>query len=156
MKIARRDMADRLSLERDLALARIYQPADDARRGALAGPGFADQTDALAGADHHRKVCYRRGALIEPLCEFLHLKQWRCTRRRLGSGRDLLCNAAPLLLFRHQVRDTGTRRRRSRNEPLGVGVPWSAEKSRRLGLLDQPALLHHHDAVTVAGGETEV
>jgi hypothetical protein len=49
VKIARRDMADRLSLERDLALARIDQPADDARRRALAGTGFADQADALAG-----------------------------------------------------------------------------------------------------------
>src|SRR6185436_17644189 len=70
MKIACRDVADRLSLERDLTLARIDQPANDARRCALAGTGFADQTDTLAGADRHRKVCYRRGALIEPLCEF--------------------------------------------------------------------------------------
>src|SRR6478736_7822072 len=69
VKIARRDMADRLPLERDLALARIDQPADDARRRALAGAGFADQADALAGADRHGKVCYRCGALIEPLGE---------------------------------------------------------------------------------------
>src|SRR6187431_428535 len=32
VKIAGRDVADRLSLKRDLALARIDQPADDARR----------------------------------------------------------------------------------------------------------------------------
>src|ERR1043165_686341 len=43
VKITRRDMADRLSLERDLALARVDQAADDARRRALAGAGFADQ-----------------------------------------------------------------------------------------------------------------
>src|SRR4051812_6464414 len=73
VKIARRDVADRLSLECDLALARIDQPADDARCRALAGTGFADQTDALAGADRHRKVRHRRSALIEPLCELLHL-----------------------------------------------------------------------------------
>src|SRR5688572_6106011 len=75
VKIAGRDMADRLSLECDLALARIDQPADDARRRALAGTGFTDQTYALAGADRHGKVCHRRGALVEPLCEFLHLEQ---------------------------------------------------------------------------------
>ena len=33
---------------------------------------------------------------------------------------------------------------------------WRAEERLRFGLLDQPALLHHHDAATVAGGETEV
>src|SRR5215218_8967431 len=48
VKIAGPDVADRLSLERDLALARIDQPADDARRRALARSGFANQTDALA------------------------------------------------------------------------------------------------------------
>src|SRR6476469_1495872 len=83
VKIACRDMADRLSLERDLALARIDQPADDARRRALARSGFADQTDALTGADRHGKIRYRGGALIEPLDEFLHLQQRRRARRGL-------------------------------------------------------------------------
>src|SRR6185295_17351564 len=72
VKIACRDVADRLSLERDLSLARVDQAADDARRRALAGAGFADQTDALAGADRHGKVRHRRSPLIEPLGEFLY------------------------------------------------------------------------------------
>src|SRR5438132_10545350 len=56
VEVARRDMADRLSLEGDLALARVDQAANDARCRALAGTGLADQTDTLAGVDHHRKV----------------------------------------------------------------------------------------------------
>src|SRR6187549_2321781 len=75
VKIARRDMADRLPLERDLPLARIDQPANDPRRRAFAGSGFTDQADALAGADRHGKVRQRRGALIEAFSEFLHLEQ---------------------------------------------------------------------------------
>src|SRR4051812_23780846 len=74
MEVACRDMTDRLPLECNLPFARIDQPADDARRRALAGAGFADQTDALTGADRHGKVRHRGGALIEPLDEFLHLQ----------------------------------------------------------------------------------
>src|SRR5258708_38313543 len=149
-------MADRLALERDLAFAGVDQPADHARGRALARPRLTDQTDALAGAYHHRKVRYRRWALIETFCEFLHLKQWRRTRRWLRLGHKLYRNIASPLLFRHQVRDTGTRRGRSCHKTLGVAMLRSAGESLRLGFLDQAALLHHHDAATVAGGETEV
>src|SRR5258708_30161306 len=149
-------MADRLALERDLALARVDQPADHARGGALARPRLTDQPDARPGAYHHRKVRYRRWALIETFCEFLHLKQWRRTRRWLRLGHKLYRNIASPLLFRHQVRDTGTRRGRSCHKTLGVAMLPSAEDSLRLGFLHQPAPLHHHDPATVSGGHTPV
>src|SRR5260370_6180032 len=106
-------MADRLPVERELPLAGVDERADHAQGRALARPRPTDQTDPLAGAYHHRKVRYRRWALIETFCEFLHLKQWRRTRRRLRLGHKLYRNIASPLLFRHQVRDTGTRRGRS-------------------------------------------
>src|ERR1700731_4167434 len=134
VKVARRDMADRLSLEHDLALARVDQPADHARGGALAGTGFADQTDALAGVYHHGKVRYRSSALIEALGEFLDLKQRRRTRRGRRSLRNPYRNAPSPFLFRHQVRDAGTRRGRGSHKAPGVGVLRSAEENLRLGL----------------------
>src|ERR1700746_404145 len=68
VEVSRQDMADRLPLKIDLALARVDQPTDHARRRALARTGFADQADALAGPDHHRKFRNRGSALIKALC----------------------------------------------------------------------------------------
>src|SRR5258708_35754883 len=129
-------MADRLAVERDLALARVNQPADHARGRALARPRLTDQTDALASAYHHRKVRYRRWALIEKFCEFLHLKQWRRARRRLRLGHNLYPNVGSPLLFPHQVRDTGTRHGRSCHKTLGVANMRRAEERLR------PRFLH--------------
>src|SRR3979409_1165722 len=125
-------MTDRLSLEHDLPLARVDQPADHARCRALAGTGFADQTDAFAGAYHHRKIRYRGWTLIEALGEFLHLEQRRRPWRRRRFLRNLDRNVPPPLLFRHQVRDAGARRGRSSYTTPGIGVQRGAEEKPRL------------------------
>src|SRR5258707_24731 len=122
VKVARRNMADRLSLEHDLALARVDQPTDHARCRALAGTGFAHQADALSGIDHHRKIRDRGRALVETLGEFLHLEQRRRPRLWLRSGCNLSRNVPPPLLLGHEVRDARRRRRRRRNQAPRVGM----------------------------------
>src|ERR1700761_6509908 len=63
VKFPCRQMADGFSVEQDLALARIDQPADHARRRGFAGPGFADEADAFAGLHDHRKPRHGRWPL---------------------------------------------------------------------------------------------
>src|SRR5579883_1653104 len=63
MEIPRRNLADGIAVEQDVALARIDQPADHARCRAFSRAGFTDEADALAGRHGHGKVPHRNGAV---------------------------------------------------------------------------------------------
>src|SRR3954447_24180949 len=67
VEVARRDLADRLAVEKDIAFAWVDQPADHARGRALAGAALADETDTLAAAHRHGEIGDADRAVVEPL-----------------------------------------------------------------------------------------
>src|SRR4051812_36791495 len=67
VKVARRDLTDRLAVEQDRPLARVDQPADHARGRALARAALSDETDTLTPAHRHRKIGDADGAVVEAL-----------------------------------------------------------------------------------------
>ena len=60
------------------------------------------------------------------------------------------------LILREQVAQRGSRPRRRLHQLARIGMCRRPEYDPRLRVLNHAALLHHHDAIAVGGGQTEI